>query len=76
MKKFILVCISVLLGFFTYKLPIINQIFNYKTSFDISAFYLMILLYFFTKPVEAQSEQSDEVSDESDPEQEDMNEDQ
>ncbi|WP_139822779.1 hypothetical protein [Tuberibacillus sp. Marseille-P3662] len=48
----ILVIISVLLGFFTYQLPIINQIFNYKSSFDLSAFYLMILLYFFTKPTD------------------------
>lgn len=53
-KKLILVIISVLLGFFTYQLPIINQIFNYKSSFDLSAFYLMILLYFFTKPVDRQ----------------------
>lgn len=53
-KKFILVAISILLGFFTYKVPIINQIFNYKTSFDLSAFYLIILLYFFTKPIEKQ----------------------
>ncbi|WP_186576971.1 hypothetical protein [Aquibacillus kalidii] len=55
-KKFLLVVISILLGFFTYKLPIINQIFNYKTSFDISAFYLMILMYFFTQPVEKKDE--------------------
>lgn len=49
---FILVAISILLGFFTYKLPIINQIFNYKTSFDLSAFYLIVLMYFFTKPAD------------------------
>ncbi|UFT98646.1 hypothetical protein KO561_15815 [Radiobacillus kanasensis] len=74
-KKFILVSISILLGFFTYKLPIVNQIFNYKTSFDLSAFYLMILLYFFTKPVDkdkASDSQEEEASDEDDQEQEDL----
>ncbi|MFD2922818.1 hypothetical protein [Halobacillus naozhouensis] len=62
-KKFILVVVSILLGFFTYKLPIINQIFNYKTSFDLSAFYLIILLYLFTKPVDRREKSDSAASD-------------